>query len=54
MTRHAGFAGVDQDRFERPRGFRDPASLDAGAETLPGVGPTVAKRLRALGIATVG
>jgi ATP-dependent DNA helicase RecG len=53
-TRHAGFAGVDQDRFERPRGFCDPAGLDTGVDTLPGVGPTVAKRLRALGIATVG
>jgi ATP-dependent DNA helicase RecG len=54
MTRHAGFAGVDQDRFERPRGFRDPSGLSLGVDTLPGVGPTVAKRLRALGIVTVG
>jgi ATP-dependent DNA helicase RecG len=54
MTRHAGFAGVDQDRFPRPRGFGAPATLAAGVETLPGVGPSVAKRLRALGIATVG
>jgi len=54
MTRHAGFAGVDQDRFERPRGFCVPKGLDTAVDTLPGVGPTVAKRLRALGIATVG
>jgi ATP-dependent DNA helicase RecG len=54
MTRHAGFAGVDQDRFERPRGFRDPEELGAGVETLPGVGRAVAKRLDALGISTVG
>jgi ATP-dependent DNA helicase RecG len=54
MTRHAGFAGMDQDRFERPRGFRDPRGLELEVHTLPGVGPAVAKRLRALGIATVG
>ncbi len=54
MTRHAGFAGVDQDRFERPRGFRDPGELGAGVETLPGVGRAVSKRLDALGISTVG
>ena len=53
-TRHAGFAGVDQDRFERPRGFCDPADLDAAVDTLPGVGAAVTKRLRALGITTVG
>ncbi len=54
LTRvHAGFAGVVQDRFERPRGWArsDPRAL--GVETLPGVGPTIAKKLRALGIVTV-
>jgi len=55
MTReHAGFAGVDQDRYARPRGWASVERLELGAETLPGVGPTMAKRLRALGIATVG
>jgi hypothetical protein len=56
MTRmHAGFAGMDQERFARPRGWATPRDrLELGAETLPGVGATVAKRLRALGIATVG
>ena len=50
---HAGFAGVVQDRFERPRGWARAAALALGVETLPGVGPAIAKRLRALGIATV-
>jgi ATP-dependent DNA helicase RecG len=54
MTRHAGFAGMDQDRFGRPRGFRDPRRLALQVDTLPGVGPAVAKRLRALGLGTVG
>jgi len=56
MTRmHAGFAGMDQDRFARPRGWVAPDDrLGLGVETLPGVGATVAKRLRALGIETVG
>jgi ATP-dependent DNA helicase RecG len=56
MTRmHAGFAGMDQDRFARPRGWASPVDrLQVGAETLPGVGATVAKRLRALGIETIG
>ena len=58
MTRQqAGFAGVVRvphgDRWPRPRGFASPTGLDAGIETLAGVGPTLAKRLRALGIASV-
>jgi ATP-dependent DNA helicase RecG len=56
MTRaHTGFAGVVQDRWPRPRGWTSPervASLPA--TTLPGVGQTFAKRLRVLGIDTVG
>jgi ATP-dependent DNA helicase RecG len=51
---HAGFAGVVQDRFDRPRGFGHADRLALGADSLPGVGATLAKRLRALGIATVG
>src|SRR5690242_16408605 len=56
MTRmHAGFAGMDHDRFARPRGWVTPDDrLDLGVETLPGVGATLRKRLRALGIETVG
>jgi len=55
MTRmHEGFAGVVQHSWPRPRGFGDPARLDAGIETLPGVGASLAKRLRALGLVTVG
>ncbi|HST17635.1 MAG TPA: ATP-dependent DNA helicase RecG [Gaiellaceae bacterium] len=51
---HAGFAGVVQDRFDRPRGFGHADRLAQGVETLPGIGATLAKRLRALGIVTVG
>jgi ATP-dependent DNA helicase RecG len=51
---HAGFAGVVQDEWRRPRGWAPPAAVDAlPVTTLPGVGPTLAKRLRALGIETV-
>ena len=53
-TRHAGFTGVDQNSFARPRRFGDPATLSLGVDTLPGVGPAVSKRMRALGLATVG
>ena len=51
---HAGFAGVVQDRFVRPRGFGHADRLAQGVDSLPGVGATLAKRLRALGIVTVG
>ncbi len=55
MTRaHAGFAGVVQDEWPRPRGWASAeqlASLDVS--TLAGVGPTLAKRLRGFGIHTV-
>ena len=51
---HAGFAGVVQNEWPRPRGFEAAERLDAlGVTTLPGVGATLAKRLRALGIVTV-
>jgi ATP-dependent DNA helicase RecG len=54
MTRrHAGFTGVDQDRWPPPRGWRPPQRLDADAASLPGVGPSLAKRLRGFGIQTV-
>ncbi len=55
MTRaHAGFTGVVQREWLRPRGWVAPQGVAAaGIETLPGVGTTLAKRLRALGIETV-
>src|SRR5262245_47046017 len=54
MTRmHAGFTGVVQDEWPPPRGWRPPHRLDADAGWLPGVGPSLAKRLRAFGIQTV-
>ena len=55
---HSGFTGVVPEPsaagWPSPRGFEPPARLDAGVETLPGVGPSLVKRLRPLGIATVG
>ena len=55
MTRtHPGFTGVVQDGWPRPRGWTPPQRLDAlDVSTLPGVGPTLAKRLRGFGITTV-
>jgi ATP-dependent DNA helicase RecG len=55
MTRmHTGFTGVVQHEWPRPRGWTPPQQLDRlGVETLPGVGPTLAKRLRGFGIRTV-
>ena len=54
MTRrHAGFTGVVQDRWPPPRGWRPPQRLDADAGSLPGVGPSLAKRLRGFGIESV-
>src|SRR5579862_401054 len=55
MTRmQTGFAGVVQDRWPRPRGWtpsRRLAALDV--QTLPGVGQSLARRLRGFGIQTV-
>jgi ATP-dependent DNA helicase RecG len=55
MTRmHAGFTGVVQDEWPRPRGWTPPERVAATTiDALPGVGAALAKRLRALGIATV-
>jgi ATP-dependent DNA helicase RecG len=51
---HPGFAGVVQDEWRRPRGWTSPAQVEAlSVTTLPGVGATLARRLRALGIETV-
>jgi ATP-dependent DNA helicase RecG len=55
MTRiRTGFAGVDRDRWERPRGFARPERLLLGVDSLPGVGAALARRLRALGLETIG
>src|SRR3954468_2806681 len=56
MTRmHTGFPGVVQHEWPRPRGWAPPQRLDAlDVSTLPGVGPTLAKRLRTFGISSVG
>jgi ATP-dependent DNA helicase RecG len=55
MTRmHAGFTGVVQESWPRPRGWAPPHRLDTlDVNTLPGVGPTLAKRLRGFGITSV-
>ncbi|HST13994.1 MAG TPA: ATP-dependent DNA helicase RecG [Gaiellaceae bacterium] len=55
MTRmHPGFTGVVQHEWPRPRGWAPPQLLDGrDVSSLSGVGPTLAKRLRAFGIATV-
>ncbi|MGZ4332644.1 MAG: hypothetical protein ACXVRJ_00005, partial [Gaiellaceae bacterium] len=55
MTRaHPGFTGVVQHKWPRPRGWVPPQRLDAmDVSSLAGVGPTLAKRLRAFGISTV-
>jgi len=39
--------------FPRPRGFARPEHLDRPLETLPGVGPGLARKLRPLGLASV-
>jgi ATP-dependent DNA helicase RecG len=49
-----GFGGVDPpDRWPRLRGAPRPERLQASLESLAGVGPKVAGRLRRLGLATV-
>ena len=55
MTRmHPGFSGVVQHNWPRPRGWTPPQHLDAlDVQSLPGVGPSLAKRLRTFGITTV-
>jgi ATP-dependent DNA helicase RecG len=57
MTRmHTGFAGLvpAEDALRRPRAWARPERLDSAVDTLPGVGPTLTRRLRKLGVATVG
>jgi ATP-dependent DNA helicase RecG len=55
MTRsETGFAGLDPVQRRRPRGWARPEQLLLGVDSLPGVGATLGKRLRALGIETIG
>ena len=50
-----GFAGAGEpDAGLRPRYTPRPERLEASIETLPGVGPTIARRLARLGLETVG
>jgi ATP-dependent DNA helicase RecG len=55
MTRmHTGFTGLVQDDWPRPRGWAPPRHLEAlDVATLPGVGATLAKRLKTFGIQSV-
>jgi ATP-dependent DNA helicase RecG len=51
---HPGFAGVVQHDWPRPRGWTPPQYLDTlDVQSLAGVGPSLAKRLRTFGIASV-
>ena len=56
MTRiSTGFSGLVQNgEWPPPRSWARPERLELSVETLPGVGPTFAKRLRSLGLETVG
>ena len=48
------FAAATDDAPGRPRSFPRPDELERSVEVLPGVGPTVRKRLAKLGLETVG
>ncbi|HEY0415136.1 MAG TPA: ATP-dependent DNA helicase RecG [Gaiellaceae bacterium] len=51
---HPGFTGVVQHHWPRPRGWTPPQRLERlDVSSLPGVGPTLAKRLRGFGISSV-
>jgi ATP-dependent DNA helicase RecG len=57
MTRaHTGFSGLDQagEEWPRPHGWGRPERLGLPLETLQAVGPSLAKRLRPLGLSSVG
>jgi ATP-dependent DNA helicase RecG len=54
-TRPAGFAGVDlPDGWPRTHSVPRPDRLDAPLESLPGVGPTLRRRLARLGLEQAG
>src|SRR5438876_2817433 len=49
-----GFASVDQPKaWPRLRGEPRPERLEAPLDSLPGIGPRIASRLRKLGLATI-
>jgi ATP-dependent DNA helicase RecG len=48
-----GFAGEDTAVWPRPRTFPRPDTLARSLDTLPGVGPTIQKRLAKLGLLTI-
>src|SRR3954453_2265603 len=56
MTRmHTGFTGVvHEPPWPRPHAWGRPIRLEFDVKTLAGVGPSLAKRLRTLGIGPVG
>ena len=55
MSGPAGFAGVDPPAsWPRTRGAPRPDELERPLDSLPGIGKTIAGRLRKLGLATVG
>jgi ATP-dependent DNA helicase RecG len=49
-----GFAGDAADEWPRPRTFPRADALDRALDVLPGVGPTIKKKLERLGLVTVG
>jgi ATP-dependent DNA helicase RecG len=54
VTRPTGFASLDRPEVWPPlRGEPHPARLGAPLESLPGIGPRIASRLRKLGLGTV-
>ena len=54
MTRPTGFASVDRpEAWPRLRGGAHPERLELGLDTLQGVGPRIATRLRKLGLGTI-
>src|SRR5439155_6728308 len=48
------FAGAAPDAWPRPRTFPRAEELERSVDVLPGVGPTVKKRLERLGLRTLG
>ena len=54
MTPPTGFASLDRPKvWPRLRGEPRPERLEAGLDSLPGIGPRIAARLRKLGLGTV-
>jgi ATP-dependent DNA helicase RecG len=54
VTRPTGFASVDRpEAWPRLRGGARPERLETGLDSLPGVGPKIAARLRRLGLGSV-